>query len=243
MQSHSIPSSRSTLATLSPQHSVAPIDRDSLAGYRIHLKEVLEECLTSPNDEDPRKRFARRGITRERLEEQRLTHLFHLLYIAGQDELDSTSQDRGKSIARKIRGSRESSAYCNILATLLYARCSDESLRTLGDLLLEGKLPEGLSDNDRTLSKDELCNIFGSDDGLAVWEHQSLFRPVLLTVYDENVYEDESSPLPLGEDPVQIGRGTYATVYKVMIEEGHLIMDKATGSAYNVSSSTSRSMF
>ena len=222
---------------------MAPIDRDTLAGCRTHLKEVLDGCLTSPDDKDPTKRFARRGITRERLEEQRLTHLFHLLYIAGHDKLGSTSQDRARSIARKIRGSGGSSAYCNIIATLLYAHCSDESLRTLGDLLLDGKLPEGLSDNDRTLPKDELCNIFGRDDGHAVWEHQSLFRPVILMGYNENVYEDESSRLPFVEKPEWIGCGTYATVYKVKIEQGHLIMDKATGSAYNVRCSISRSIF
>lgn len=205
------------------------------------MKVLLDGCLTRANDPDPRKRFARRGITREKFEEQRLTHLFHLLYLAGHDKLDSRSQDRVRSIARKIRGSEGSSAYCNILATLLYARCSDESLRTLGEGLLDGRLPEALSDNGRTLPRAELCSIFGGADGLAVWEHQSLFRPVLLTGYDENVYEDESSPLPFVEAPVRIGRGTYATVYKVKIEEGHLIMDKATGSAYNVSSSISRS--
>lgn len=66
---------------------------------------------------------------------------------------------------------------------------------------------------------------------------------MLLTGYDENVYEDESSPLPFVEDPVQIGGGAYTAVYKVKIEEGHLIMDKATGSAYKVSSSISRSRF
>ena len=222
---------------------MAPVDRDTLAGCRTHLKEVLDGCLTRANDKDPRKRFARRGITREKLEEPRLTHLFHLLYIAGHDELDSTSQDRGRSIARKIRGSGGSLAYCNILATLLYARCSDESLVTLGERVLDGSLPEGLSDNDRTMPKDELCSIFGGDDGLALWEHQSLFRPVVLTGYDENVYEGEFSPLPFAEEPEEIGRGTYATVYKVKIEQGHLIMDKATGSAYNVRCSVLRSIF
>ena len=222
---------------------MAPVDRDTLAGYRTHLKEVLDGCLTRPNNEDPSKRFARRGITREKLEEQRLIHLFRLLYIAGHDKLDSKSQDRVRSMARKIRGSGGSSAYCNILATLLYARCSDESLKRLGEGLLDGRLREALSDDDRTLPKDKLCSIFGADDGLAVWEHQSLFRPVILMGFDENVYEDESSPLPFGEDPVKIGGGAYAVVYKVKIEEGHLIMDKATGSAYNVSSSISRSRF
>ena len=240
MQSHSTPSSRSTSATLSHQHSMAPVDHNSLAGYRTHLKELLDGCLTRANDPDPRKRFARRGITREKLEEQRLTNLFDFLYIAGSDKLDSKSQDRVRSIAKKIRGSGESSAYCNILATLLHARCSDESLRTLGERVLAGRLPEALSDHGRGLPKDELCSIFGVDDGLALWEHQSLFRPVVLTGYDENVYDDESSPLPFVEAPVRIGRGTYATVYKVKIDEGHLIMDKATGSAYNESSSISR---
>lgn len=222
---------------------MAPVDLDPLAEYRTHLKEVLDDCFTRANHEDPRKRFARRGITREKFEEQRLTHLFHLLYIAGHDKLGSKSEDQVRSIARKIRGSGGSSAYCNILATLLYARCSDESLRTLGERVLNGRLPEGLSDNGRTMPKAELCSIFGGDDGLALWEHQSLFRPVVLKGYDENVYEDESSPHPYVEDPVEIGRGTYAIVYKVKIEEGHLIMDKATGSAYNVSSSTSRLRF
>ncbi len=219
---------------------MSPVDRDTLARYRNHLKEVLDGCFTRADDPDPTKRFARRGITREKLEEQRLTHLFRLLYNAGHDKLDSKSKDQVRSIARKIRGSGGSLAYCNVLATLLYARCSDESLRTLGEGILGGKIPEALSDNGRTLPKEELCSIFGREDGREVWENQSLFRPVLLTAYDENVYEDESSPLPFVEDPVRIGRGSYATVYKVKVEQGHLIMDKATGSAYNVSSSISR---
>ncbi len=219
---------------------MAPVDHDTLAGYRTHIKEVLDGCFTMADDPDPTKRFARRGITREILEEHRLTHLFHLLYNAGLEKLVSDSKDRVRSIARKIRGSEESSAYCNVLATLIYARCSDESLRTLGEGVLDEKLPETLSDNGRTLPKKELCSIFGREDGLGVWEHQSLFRPVLLTGNNENVYEDESSPLPFVEDPVRIGRGAYASVYKVKIEKGHLIMDEATGSAYNVSSLISR---
>ena len=220
---------------------MAPVDRDTLAGYRNYLEEeVLDGCFTRADDPDPTKRFARRGITREKLEEQRLIHLFHLLFDGAQDKLDSKSNDRVRSIARKIRGAGGSSAYCNVLATLLYARCSDESLRTLGEGILDGKLPEALSDDGRTLPKEQLCSIFGGNDGHAVWEHQSLFRPVLLTAYDENVYEDEFSPLPFVEAPVRIGRGSYGTVYKVKIEQGHLIMDKATGSAYNVSNSISR---
>ena len=221
---------------------MAPVDSDTLTGYRAHLKELLDGCFTRADDPDPSKRFARRGITREILEEQRLTHLFRLLYNAGQDKFISDSEDRVRSIARKIRGSGDSSAYCNVLATLLYARCSDKSLRKLGESVLDGTLPEALFDNGRTLPREELCSIFGSEDGHGTWEHQSLFRPVLLTGNNENVYEGESSPLPFVEDPVRIGRGAYATVYKVKIEQGHLIMDKATGSAYNVSSSILRSI-
>ena len=211
-------------------------DHDTLAGYRNHLKEVLDGCFTRADDPDPRKRFARRGITRQILEEQRLIHLFGSLYSAGNDNLDSKSKDRVISIARKIRGHGGSVAYCNALATLLYARCSDKSLRTLGEGVLHGKLPEALSDDGRPLLKDELLDIFGEDDGLAAWEHQSLFRPVLLMVYDENIYEGEFSPLPFVKDPEPLGSGSFAEVDKVKIEQGHLIMDKATGSAYNVSS-------
>ena len=216
------------------------VDHDTLAGYRNHLKERLDGCFTRADDPDPRKRFARRGITREILEEQRLIHLFSLLYNTGKDNLNLESKDRVESIVGKIRGDEGSLAYCNALATLLYACCSDKSLRTLAEGLLDGQIPEVLSDNGRPLPKEKLCSIFGVNDGHDVWEHQSLFRPVLLMAYDENVYEGESSPLPLVEDPVKLGSGSFATVYKVKIEEGHLIMDKATGSAYNVNSSISR---
>lgn len=58
--------------------------------------------------------------------------------------------------------------------------------------------------------------------------------------YDEVVYENDSCPLPFVEDPELIGSGSYAKVYKVKIEKGHLIMDEATGSAYNVSVSLDR---
>lgn len=37
---------------------MAPVDRDTLVGYRTHLKEVLDECFTRANDPDPGKRFA-----------------------------------------------------------------------------------------------------------------------------------------------------------------------------------------
>ena len=218
-------------------------DHDTLERYRNHLKERLDGCFTRADDPDPTKRFARKGITREILEEQRLIHLFGLLYNTGEDNLDSESKDRVKSIVGKIRGDEGSLVYCNALATLLYARCSDESLRTLGERVLHGKSTEALSDDGRPLPKDKLFSMFGEDDGLAAWEHQSLFRPVVLMAGDENVYEGEASPLPWDEDPVRIGRGSYATVYKVKIAKGHLIMDKATGTAYNVRNSISRSVF
>ena len=218
---------------------MASIHRDTLAGCRNHLKEVLDGCFTRADDPDPRKRFARRGITKEILEEQRLIHLFHLLYHRGDEKLNSKSKDRARLIATKIRGCEGSLAYCNVLATLLYARCSDESLRTLAEGLLDGKISEALSDDGRPLPKEQLCSIFGVNDGHDVWEHQSLFRPVVLMAGDENVYEGESSPLPFPEDPVWLGRGSFATVYKVKIAKGHLIMDKATGTAYNVSISIS----
>ena len=218
-------------------------DHDTLERYRNHLKERLDGCFTRANDPDPRKRFARMGVTREILEEQRLIHLFGLLYNTGKDNLDSESKDRVKSIVGEIRGDEVSLSYCNALATLLYARCSDESLRTLGERLLDGKTTEALSDDGRPLPKDELVSIFGGNDGLAAWEHQSLFRPVVLMAGEENVYKGESSPLPFTEEPVKLDRGSYATVYKVKIAKGHLIMDQATGTAYNVRSSISRSVF
>ena len=116
-----------------------------------------------------------------------------------------------------------------------------KSLNLFAEKLLIDKLPDALCDDGLLpLPEARLCEVFGRVDGHSFWEQQTPFRPVRLIRYDEVVYENDSCPLPFVEDPELIGSGSYAKVYKVKIEKGHLIMDEATGSAYNVSVSLDR---
>ncbi|KAK4693582.1 hypothetical protein P7C71_g3846, partial [Lecanoromycetidae sp. Uapishka_2] len=125
--------------------------------------------------------------------------------------------------------------FCNVLATLIYARCTDESLRNFGEDVMNDTVDQRLRDRNLPLENNAACEIFGHDDGNSFWEHQFLFCPVVLVKGDETIYVDEkqSCPLPFCEEPEQIGRGTYSRVYKAIVEAGHLITDKATGSALN----------
>lgn len=198
----------------------------TLRECRQLLKEKLDNCFVRNDDPDPRKRFARRGVTREIFEQDRLEHFLRLLCKDSADVPHSVVSANLKSIAAKIRGPTDSpTCYNNVLATLFYSQCKDESLVHFVECLLDETPSEPTSDCDLPLARSTACKAFGNDDGLKFWEQQYLFCPVVLKDRDEVVY-GASCPRPFLEEPKQIGQGAYAIVYKVRIEKGHLINDQ-----------------
>lgn len=197
-----------------------------LSEYRRRLKEKLDKCLTPKDDPKPHEVFARRGITQEIFDEGRLVHLFGLLLQSGSSIAAHSESVDLTSIADKIRGAGNNLPSCNVLATLLYSWCSDESLRKLSsDIQSESRKP--IADHDLPLRLEDAREAFGSD-GYQFWREQYIFCPVVLKENDESSYVDNraSCPMPFIEEPVEIGRGAYGIVRKVTIEKGHLVNER-----------------
>ena len=218
-------------------------EAQTLVECRKGLKERLDSCFTRKDDENPQKRFARRGITREIFEEKRLERLIWLLYHDSPDTSYSKVPADPKSTAKKIRGS-DASPHCNnALAILLYSECKNESIMGFIECLLLIRRSKPTFDSDLPLTKAAACEAFGTDDGPKFWERQYLFCPVILEERKEVRYVDhrDSCPCPWLDDPKEIGRGAYAIVYRVKIEKGHLINDQGANDV-RPSPSNERSM-
>ena len=194
---------------------------NTVAGYRQHLKEKLDSCFTRKDDKEPGKRFARRGVTREIFEKERLFKLLQLLIH------DRKAADPN-FVVDKIRGSVGSPCYNNVLAILLYSRCKDETLEEFVDYLLSETSSDPVSDSELPITLDAACKAFGKDDGSKFWEDQYLFSPIVLKEGDEVTYTGHrmSCPAPFVEERKFIGQGAYAIVYKVRIEKGHLMNEQ-----------------
>ena len=205
-------------------------EAETLLECRQGLKEKLDSCIARKDDPDPRKRFARRGITREIFEEKRLERLIWLLYDCNPDTSHREVPADPRSIAKKIRGSGASPPCSNnVLAILLYSECKNESIMDFIEcLLLTNKRAKPIFDSDLPLPRAAICEAFGDDDGDKFWVHQCVFCPVILKVQNEVRYLDhrQSCPRPFVKEPEPIGRGAYAVVYRVEIEKGHLISDQ-----------------
>ena len=206
----------------------------SLADCRRSLKRRLDDCFTRKDDPNPSKRFARNGITREILNEATLYHLFKLLNFTDNHVLSGTDDQCLKSLVSVVRGlemetSPSPPEYCNILATLLYARCTDECLRSWAKTLSHQRShdhePRPFNDNDLPLTEPAAQKSFGDADGHCFWELQFLFCPITLKESVESVYVDHerSCRLPFTEERTKIGSGNFARVYKVKIEKGHMV--------------------
>ena len=216
---------------------------NSLAEYRSYVKQRLDDCFTRKNDLDPSKRFARNGVTREILDKQTLFLLLKLTIYQAHDRINATDEDFLRPLASEIRGSetRTSPGYCNILATLLYARCTDDCLKTWARSLLPQKdhdrQQRPVDDNDLPLTESAAQENFGNDDGHSFWEQQSLFCPIILKEFDESVYvgRNQSCRLPFMEERIRIGKGSFAVVYKVKIEKGHMVNHSSGWALQNVS--------
>ena len=194
--------------------------------YRQHLKKRIDNCFVRKDDEEPQKRFAPSGATREIFEQQRLFELVRFL-VPDQTEAELNS------IAEKIRGPAGSPrhynvGYNNVLATLLYAHCKNQTLRKFVEGLLLDTCSDPSCDGDLPFTKSRATDVFGDDDGQKFWEHQSLFSPVILEEQNEVIYTGQRRlcPLPFTENPKKIDQGAYAIVYRVTIEKGHLINEQ-----------------
>lgn len=215
----------------------------SLVECRASLKERLDDCFTRRDDLDPSKRFARNGVTREIFDKQTLVHFLKLIIYQGHDRIDATDEDFLRSVAFEIRGSETDAfpGHCNILATLLYARCTDDCLKTWAKSLLRQRShhceKRPVYDNDLPLTESAARATFGYDDGHSFWEQQSLFCPVTLKEFDESTYvgRNQFCPLPFGEERVKIGKGSFAIVYRVKVEKGHMVNQSTGWALQNVS--------
>ena len=201
----------------------------TLPQCRQRLKEKLESCFARKDDLDPRKRFARRGVTREVFEQDRLEYFLRLLCQDSTYVFHRMVTANLKFIAEKIRGYADSPPrYNNVLATLIYAQCTDQPLRNFVESLLHERSSKPAFDSDLPFAKPAACQTFGKDDRHSFWEHQFLFCPVVLKERDQVRYVDhkQSCPRPFLEEPEKTGQGAYAIVYKVRIEKGHLTNDQ-----------------
>lgn len=202
---------------------------ETLIVCRQRLKETLDGCFARRDDLDPRKRFARRGVTREIFDKDRLEHFLQLLCRDRIDALHWVDPASLQSLTKKIRGSEDSPRCCNnVLAILLYSQCKDQTLLDFIQRLLHERPLNPTYDCDLPLERSTAREAFGNVDGHNFWEHQFLFCPVILKEQDEVRYVDhkQSCPRPFLEEPKKIGQGAYAVVYRVRIEKGHLINDK-----------------
>ncbi len=223
----------------------------SLIKCRSYLKERLDDCFTRRDDLQPSKRFARNGITREIFDKQTLFHLLKLIIYQEHDEPNATNEDFLRSLVFEIRGSETetSPGYCNILATLLYARCTDDCLKAWAKSLLRQRShvceQRPFHDTDLPVTESAARATFGYEDGHSFWEQQSLFCPVILKESDESIYvgRHESCPLPFAEEPIRIGKGAFAIVYKVKIEKGHMVNQSSNWALGSVCSSSDEPVF
>ena len=214
---------------------------------RQRLKEKLDHCFVRNDDDEPTKRFARRGVTREIFEQDRLDHLILLLYQDSTNTSHREASDSRESITKKIRGSQGSRSppCCNFLAILIYSECKDQTLMRFIEHLPDGSSSSPtFDDSTLPLKSSEACDAFGEVDGHKFWIQQYLFCPVVLKERDEAIYVDhkKACPRPFVEEPKEIGQGAYAIVYRVVIEKGHLINNQGAnevGSCPNPSGSTS----
>ena len=213
----------------------------SLAECRSDLEKRLDRCFA--RGDDPKKRFAPNGTTREILDQRTLFQLLRLIIYSANYQINTADENSLQSLVRKIRGpeTATSPAYCNVLATLLYIRCKDDCLTSWTQSISHDMASEyqdrSIHDTDLPLMKSAALDKFGHADGSRFWEEQYLFCPIVLKMFDESVYVDHKSScrLPFGQERIEIGKGSYARVYKVKIERGHMVNQSSGLALQNVS--------
>ena len=202
------------------------ITMGNIDDYRRHLKTEIDDCFIRKDDKEPQKRFASSGATREIFKMPRLFKLVRFLIP------DRTEAELNK-IAERIRGPEGSARRCNVgynnvLATLLYAHCEDQTLRKFVECLLLEACSNPNCDGEMPFTEARATEAFGDADGKKFCEQQYLFSPIVLEEQKEVIYTDHRNacPAPFTEEPDEIRRGAYGIVYKVTIEKGHLINEK-----------------
>ena len=227
--------------TPSALRTMAGDPHKSLPECRSYLKKRLDCCFT--RGDDPTKRFAPNGTTREIFDQRTLFHLLKLVIYSPSDQIDVADEDSLQCLVSTIRGleTTTSPRYCNVLATLLYIRCTDDCLKSWARGLSHDMATEHqyrpIHDTDLPLTRTAALDKFGHDDGESFWEQQYLFCPIILKESDESIYVDhkKSCRLPFGQERIKIGKGSFATVYKVKIETGHMVNETSGLALRNVS--------
>ena len=193
---------------------------------RSNLERRLNYAFTQP--ESTARRFVRNGKTREIFDTDRLDKLFRSLFaLEDDDHLRQICELRLRSTIRSIRGKFGTSnpGCCNILATLLFTRCQNQTLRAFEQKLHEEQTHELLNDDNLPFERPHCTQLFGEDDGPRFWDGQMPFCAVRFKENDQVSYVGTraSSRLPFVKDLKKIGEGTFGIVYKGVIEKGHLI--------------------
>ena len=213
----------------------------SLAECRGYLKQRLDRCFA--RGDDPTKRFAPNGVTKEILDQRTLFQLLKLIRYPANYQINASDEDSLQCLVNRIRGLEPITfpGFCNVLATLLYIRCTDDCLKTwtqglFHDMALENQY-QPIHDTDLPLTRAEALDKFGYDDGHSFWEQQYFFCPITLKESDESIFVDHKKPcrLPFRQERTKIGKGSFATVYRVEIEKGHMVNEASGLALQNVS--------
>ncbi|KAL6714396.1 hypothetical protein ACLMJK_007819 [Lecanora helva] len=178
------------------------------------LMTKLDDALTPKNAKDPKKRFARKGVTKDVLSERKLTKLFSAVRPSN---ANTYSRPDPEAIARRVTGAANLASFSNVLAVLLHTRCSEESLRAFMErLMTRDDIP---SDAALPLGKPAAREVFGDFEGTRFWQSQFPFCPVVLKF--GSVYP-AGCQLPFTKDAEYLGEGGYGKVWEVEVEAGHM---------------------
>ena len=216
---------RSGLEVLQPPAMGTKTLQDFIEELRSQLKGRIER----QDDPAPENQFISDAAPSDILTKEKLVQLFDLVLYQGRGESDFVKRDHLQSLAFAIRGqeqSRPNRSTCKVLAILLHVRCEIKTLKAFARWSLPGLNQSNtntpLSDSRLPCTQEQADRAFGKSDGYPFWSGQSLFCPVIFKENEEVVCE-HPCPLPFKEKPEEIGRGSYATVYKVKIAKGHFV--------------------
>ncbi|OTB11829.1 hypothetical protein K445DRAFT_26319 [Daldinia sp. EC12] len=178
------------------------------------------------------RRFAKAGTTQAVLAPYNLKRLFYTLAPAD----NSLETHFGPGITADLLTTRiEERSLHNFLATLIYARCSIESLKCFTRKLLicpsdSGSWPIPY-DEETTLDQlpakrsqlEQILGVDNSPDINSFMDMQPCFCPIVLYGGDVQSVDEKKQRLPYMTDEEEIGMGSYGVVYRVVIAKGHLV--------------------